>query len=82
MFEPKTIDVITTHVDEDEGRVSVAGRALVCAHCGGDRFDSRSAKLNTTFAELFDLAWANRSATCFVCRGCTRIEWFLGPRTE
>jgi hypothetical protein len=74
--------VVTATTDPDEGQFSIAGRVLVCAHCGGDRFDSRSAKLNTTLAELFDFAWANRSATCFVCRGCSRIEWFLSPQTD
>ena len=82
MFEPKTIGIVTEAVDTEAGRVSVAGRALTCAHCGGDRFDSRSAKLNTTFAELFDLAWANRAATCYVCRTCSRIEWFLSPQID
>lgn len=82
MFEPKTIDIVTETIDTEEGLIVVAGRTLTCAHCGGDRFDSRSAKLNTTFFEMFDLAWANRTATCYVCRTCSRIDWFLSPQTD
>src|SRR6476620_1357977 len=68
MFEPKSIAVEVTATPDDT--VRIAGKQLLCTHCDGEHFSHRRAKLNTTFAELFDLAWLNRSANVYVCNRC------------
>ena len=56
----------------------VVGKKLNCPVCGNDKFWTRTAQLNTATATFFNLDWANKSATCFVCSECTHISWFLG----
>lgn len=58
--------------------VEVKGHILKCPVCNNATFYSRKAQLNTSLATFFNLDWANRSATCFVCADCTHISWFLG----
>lgn len=58
--------------------VAVKGHELRCPVCNNNYFRRRRAQLNTAVASFFDLDWANRSATCFVCSNCTHISWFLG----
>ena len=58
--------------------VEVKGHTLKCPICGTTTFYSRRAQLNTSVATFFNLDWANRQATCFVCSDCTHISWFLG----
>ena len=53
------------------------GVTLRCAVCGHQGFHQREAKLNTTMMTLFDLDWANASASCLVCTRCRHIHWFL-----
>ena len=52
------------------------GQRLSCLVCRGQFFDVHHYKLNTTGMELFDLAWANKDATCLVCATCRHIHWF------
>ncbi|MGE5354720.1 MAG: DNA-binding protein [Deltaproteobacteria bacterium] len=56
---------------------TIKNRELKCPICGNDKFHTRSAQLNTSFATFFNFDWANRSATCLVCSDCTHIQWFL-----
>ena len=58
--------------------VDVKGNALRCPVCNNDQFYTKRAQLNTALASFFNLDWANRSATCFICSNCTHISWFLG----
>ena len=58
--------------------VSILNKELVCPICGNHLFWQREAQLNTAAASFFNVDWANRSATCFVCSKCTHISWFLG----
>lgn len=58
--------------------VTIKGHDLICPICKNNYFYSRKAQLNTATASFFNLDWANRSATCFVCTQCTHISWFLG----
>ncbi|MGD9995071.1 MAG: hypothetical protein AB7S69_17360 [Salinivirgaceae bacterium] len=58
--------------------VEVAGNTLKCPVCANNLFWTRRAQLNSAVASFFNLDWANRSATCFVCSYCTHISWFLG----
>ncbi|NIJ53845.1 hypothetical protein [Dyadobacter arcticus] len=64
---------------EDEPQpVEIKGNSLTCPVCTNKLFWTRDAQLNTPVATFFNLDWANRSATCFVCSDCTHILWFLG----
>ena len=58
--------------------VEVKGHELKCPVCGNIYFRTKHVLLNTTLATFFNLDWANRQATCFVCSDCTHIFWFLG----
>jgi hypothetical protein len=49
-------------------RVSLPhGDSLRCDTCRNDVFEEHRWKLQTTGMTFFDLDWANRDATCFVC---------------
>jgi hypothetical protein len=41
----------------------VAGRRIACVVCGAGGFIDRPIRLNSAAAELFDLGWANQTAT-------------------
>lgn len=58
--------------------VEIKGQSLICPVCNNRDFWVRNAQLNTSVATFFNLDWANRTATCFVCSECTHISWFLG----
>ena len=58
------------------GRFAVAGKIVVCPHCGNDEFDAGTVLLNTTVLTLLDVDWADRRASILNCRRCGRIEWF------
>ena len=64
--------------EEEPQPVEVLGNELKCPVCNNQLFWTRKAQLNTAIATFFNLDWANRSATCFVCSECTHISWFLG----
>ncbi|MFB9569881.1 hypothetical protein [Saccharopolyspora hordei] len=59
---------------------TVLGKAFRCLVCGGALFHRREVKLNSTGAELFNLAWANASATGLVCAECGYVHEFAGSR--
>ena len=58
--------------------VMVKNRKLFCPVCENDQFIETRAQLNTALASLFDVDFANKEATCFVCSSCTYIYWFRG----
>jgi predicted nucleic-acid-binding Zn-ribbon protein len=60
----------------------VAGKAVRCPHCGGERFIEGRAQLNTAGLTFLDLDWANRSAATLACVDCGRLEWFLADPEE
>lgn len=60
--------------------VKIKGHELKCPICNNNLFTVRQAQLNTATATFFNLDWANRSASCYVCSECTHISWFLGER--
>jgi hypothetical protein len=60
--------------------IEVKGHTLRCPVCSNTHFWTKQAQLNTAMATFFNLDWANKSATCFVCSECTHISWFLGDQ--
>lgn len=61
-------------------RVHVGEIELRCQICRHDEFRQREAQLNTAVASFFDLDWANRTASCYVCDHCGYVHWFLHER--
>ena len=55
---------------------AVAGKQVICGHCGGAEFDCREVRLNTRGATFMKLDWLNRGAAALTCKSCSRIEWF------
>ena len=64
----------------DPKTVRITKHALKCPVCDNKMFYTRKAQLNTSVATFFNLDWASRTATCYVCSECTHISWFLGKR--
>ena len=57
-------------------RYTAAGKALLCTHCGHDRFDSQSAIVNTRGLTFFGLDWLDKGATVLACTRCGLVQWF------
>lgn len=58
--------------------VEVKGHELKCPVCSNNEFWKGSAQLNSAVMTFFNLDWADKSATYFVCSECTHLSWFLG----
>lgn len=56
---------------------TIAGRKLVCPHCGGDQFDRREAQLNTRALTFLGLDWADARADAYECTRCGHLEFFV-----
>lgn len=55
----------------------IAGKDVLCSHCGWDRMWLRPTLMNTSGATFFGFDWANKEANALVCERCTRIDWFF-----
>ena len=53
------------------------GKPVRCPICSGNQFRSRRALLNTRALTFFNLEWANKKATLYVCEQCGHVLWFL-----
>jgi len=60
----------------------VGGREIACVICVTAEFVDRPVKLSSTAAELFDLAWANQTATGPICTNCGYVHEFVGDRIQ
>lgn len=56
---------------------TVGDKAITCVHCGGTVFGTRQIKLNTSGAEFFGFAWANKESTALICDTCGGLFEFL-----
>ena len=56
---------------------AIGGVEIRCLMCDNDTFRKREVKLNSTGMELFDLAWANESATGLICWSCGHVHLFV-----
>lgn len=63
--------------DETLSSVSIKGNELICPVCKGKSFWTRKTLMNTRGLTLFDLDWANKNATNYVCNHCGYVFWFL-----
>lgn len=71
------MSVQETKLEDGSISVTVAGKPLICAACGNDRYRERGSLLNSRGGELFGFAWADQKATNFICTKCGYIFWFL-----
>ena len=55
----------------------VAGNILECPICKHGEFWRRQTLMNTVGLTFFNLEWANRKATNYVCGNCGHVLWFL-----
>jgi ribosomal protein S27AE len=62
---------------EQPGNVMIEGQQLTCPVCAGTTFSSRESLLNTRGLTLFNIDWANKAATNYICGRCGYIYWFL-----
>ncbi len=62
-----------------QATVSIKNKTLNCSHCGHDKFDKREGILNTSWVMFFRFGFWNRSASCFICRDCGFLHWFVSP---
>jgi hypothetical protein len=58
-------------------RVTLDGKPLACLVCSGDGFHERTSLLNTRGGEFFGFAWANKTATNYICTNCGYVFWFM-----
>lgn len=53
------------------------GIKLECAICKNTEFWTRQTLMNTVGLSFFNLDWANKSATNYVCNKCGYVHWFM-----
>ncbi len=64
-------------MDNEPSGYQVAGRQVVCSHCGGASFEEGAAMLNTAGLTFLDLDWLDQNASILKCTNCGHIEWFV-----
>ncbi|PLX19919.1 MAG: hypothetical protein C0599_10025 [Salinivirgaceae bacterium] len=57
--------------------VSIEGNKLICPICTGKQFWTRKTLMNTTGMSFFNLDWANKKATNYICTHCGYVYWFM-----
>lgn len=67
-----------SEIKQPDGSVEVmlGNQALTCLVCRNQRFRERTSLLNSRGGELFGVAWADKSATNFICTNCGYVFWF------
>lgn len=58
---------------------AIGQHPILCLMCDCGTFHKREVLLNTTGMELFNMAWANRSATGLICASCGYAHLFVNP---
>lgn len=59
-----------------DGSFEVAGKRVVCSHCGSTSFKAQTILLNTWLLSLLRIDWLDSSATVLSCENCGRLTWF------
>ncbi len=75
-FEALKAGVRAFKAGTEPSEYSVAGRPVRCPHCGERKFAPGSALLNSRSRTVFNVDWADPSASILICAECGRIEWF------
>ncbi|PPS90656.1 hypothetical protein [Streptomyces sp. MH60] len=63
-------------------RASLGEMWITCQVCKSDLFRERGVKLNSTGGELFNLAWADESATGLICLRCGFVHLFVNRQIQ
>jgi hypothetical protein len=58
------------------GEYTIAGKPIVCSHCGQRTFEAGEAQLNKALSSFFKLDWLDETAAILVCTHCSQIQWF------
>ncbi len=66
--------------DASGERYVVAGHAVTCPHCGGNRFFESAALLDGRAGSFIGLEWAGDSAMTLICATCGHVDWFASPK--
>jgi predicted nucleic-acid-binding Zn-ribbon protein len=66
----------------EAARFLAIGKEISCPQCDGNLFRQGRAQLNTAAMSLFDLDWANKSATTLICAQCSFISWYFDEPTR
>lgn len=53
------------------------GEIMSCLMCGSKKFWTRKTLMNTVGFSFFNIDWANKNATNYVCNDCGYVHWFL-----
>ncbi|MGF1585463.1 MAG: hypothetical protein ACFCUM_09100 [Bacteroidales bacterium] len=61
----------------ESAEITVKGKKLQCPVCGHEAFHTRKSLLNTRGLTFFNLDWANKDATNYICDDCGYIFWFF-----
>jgi len=62
--------------------VVIKEKELQCSHCSHNQFSKVEGLLTTTWVTLFRFPFWNKSASCFVCKNCGFVHWFLQPKEK
>ena len=62
---------------EVKERITPTGKKLECPICKSTLFWTRTTLMNTVGLSFFNLDWANKNATNYVCDKCGYVYWFL-----
>ena len=65
-----------------ESSVIIQDKELQCSHCGHNKFEKREGLLTTSWVTFFRFPFWNYSASCFVCRKCGFLHWFVNPKEK
>ncbi len=55
----------------------IQGKKLKCQVCENSYFRTRKTLMNTVGLTFFNLDWANKRATNYICSNCDYIHWFM-----
>lgn len=62
---------------EVKEHIVAKGVKLECVICKNSLFWTRTTLMNTKGMTFFNLDWANKNATNYVCDNCGYVHWFL-----
>lgn len=63
-FRPKR----RSFLPRDLAPIDIAGRPLLCQHCGYEQFAQSDAQLHSATLSFLNLEWLGKTADLFVCR--------------
>ena len=75
-FGGRLIRFLVAVIGEQGCEYEAGGKVVSCRQCGGTRFLTRKAQLNTKDMTLWGLDFFDKSAKTLRCKNCGFIYWF------